>query len=151
MEMSLETLRGLHFDRGQLGVLNLQFQSLQHRWPFEDELLVVGGCCYTVSPFPPARSQPAMPSPALESSSEKPKVSTVTKRSIGLAGRKTSISLEDAFWKALREIAEAQGTTLSDLVSSIDAGRQRDNLSSAIRMFILNYYLSKCAGDVQPK
>jgi predicted DNA-binding ribbon-helix-helix protein len=69
-----------------------------------------------------------------------------------IARHKTSISLEEAFWKALREIAGTQHTTLSNLVGSIDAGRdQDDNLSSAIRLFILDYYMSKCDGDGQPK
>jgi len=66
--------------------------------------------------------------------------SSVIKRSVVVSGRKTSVSLEDAFWKALKEIAIARNLTLSDLVGSIDAGRQQANLSSAIRLFILNFY-----------
>ena len=66
--------------------------------------------------------------------------SSVIKRSVVVSGRKTSVSLEDAFWKALKEIAIARDLTLSDLVGSIDAGRQQANLSSAIRLFILNFY-----------
>lgn len=65
---------------------------------------------------------------------------SVVKRSIALAGRKTSISLEDAFWEGLRDIAGARRTTLSNLVASIDSERQNGNLSSAIRLFILEYY-----------
>jgi predicted DNA-binding ribbon-helix-helix protein len=57
--------------------------------------------------------------------------STVPKRSIVLAGHKTSISLEDAFWRALKDIAGSRRTTLSDLISSIDHERERGNLSSA--------------------
>jgi predicted DNA-binding ribbon-helix-helix protein len=66
--------------------------------------------------------------------------SRVLKRSVIIAGHKTSISLEDAFWNALREIATAQGVTLSILVSTIDSDRQHTNLSSAIRVFVLNHY-----------
>jgi predicted DNA-binding ribbon-helix-helix protein len=66
--------------------------------------------------------------------------SGVLKRSIVIAGHKTSISLEDAFWNALREIATAQGVTLSTLVSTIDGDRQHTNLSSAIRLFVLGHY-----------
>jgi predicted DNA-binding ribbon-helix-helix protein len=66
--------------------------------------------------------------------------SLVVKRSIVIAGHKTSVSLEDAFWSALKEIATARGTTLSNTVSSIDEGRQRGNLSSAIRLFVLDFY-----------
>ena len=56
--------------------------------------------------------------------------SPVAKRSIVLAGHKTSVSLEDAFWQGLKEIAMSRRTTLSDLISSIDIGRERGNLSS---------------------
>jgi predicted DNA-binding ribbon-helix-helix protein len=66
--------------------------------------------------------------------------SPVVKRSIVIAGHKTSVSLEDAFWKGLKEIAGARDTTLSDLVAAIDSGRQLGNLSSAIRLFVLDYY-----------
>jgi predicted DNA-binding ribbon-helix-helix protein len=66
--------------------------------------------------------------------------SLVTKRSIVIAGHKTSISLEDAFWKALKDIALAQGTTLSDLVAAIDSQRRHGNLSSAIRLFVLEHF-----------
>lgn len=66
--------------------------------------------------------------------------SPVIKRSIIVAGHKTSVSLEDAFWKALKEIAGDRHLTLSDLVSSIDTGRQQGNLSSAIRLFVLDHY-----------
>ena len=66
--------------------------------------------------------------------------SSIAKRSIVVAGHKTSVSLEDAFWKDLREIAGGRDTTLSDLVSAIHAGRQHGNLSSAIRLFVLGFY-----------
>jgi len=72
--------------------------------------------------------------------------SPVVKRSIVIAGHKTSISLEDAFWKALKDIAIARHATLSDLVASIDTERQHGNLSSAIRLFVLDHYQSKALG-----
>ena len=53
--------------------------------------------------------------------------SLIAKRSIVIAGHKTSISLEDSFWKDLREIAHARGETLSRLVSSINADRENAN------------------------
>ena len=65
--------------------------------------------------------------------------SAVVKRSVVVSGHKTSISLEDAFWDQLREIARAQRLTLSKLVAEIDDGRQHGNLSSAIRLFVLEY------------
>ena len=71
--------------------------------------------------------------------------STVAKRSIVLAGHKTSISLEDAFWRALKDIAGSRRMTLSDLISSIDHERKRGNLSSALRLFVLNHYQARAA------
>ena len=64
--------------------------------------------------------------------------SQVVKRSIVIDGHKTSVSLEDAFWTSLREIAQAQHATLSKLVGEIDRTRQQGNLSSAIRLFVLD-------------
>jgi predicted DNA-binding ribbon-helix-helix protein len=66
--------------------------------------------------------------------------SPVVKRSIVIAGHKTSVSLEDAFWKGLKEIASGRDMTLSDLVAAIDSERQHGNLSSAIRLFVLDFY-----------
>jgi predicted DNA-binding ribbon-helix-helix protein len=69
--------------------------------------------------------------------------SPVVKRSIVLAGHKTSVSLEDAFWKGLKEIAGRRLMTLSDLVDTIDSQRQQGNLSSALRLFVLEFYRSQ--------
>ena len=66
--------------------------------------------------------------------------SQVVKRSIVIAGHKTSVSLEDAFWRGLKEIAAMRNIPLSDLVSTIDNERQHGNLSSAIRLFVLDHY-----------
>ena len=63
--------------------------------------------------------------------------SAVLKRSIVIAGHKTSVSLEDAFWSGLKEISKGQNATLSDMVADIDSQRQFGNLSSAIRLFVL--------------
>ena len=65
--------------------------------------------------------------------------SLVVKRSIVIGGHKTSVSLEHAFWQAFKEIATLRNMTLSDLVMSIDAERN-GNLSSAIRLFVLEFY-----------
>ena len=77
--------------------------------------------------------------------------SPVVKRSIVIAGHKTSVSLEDAFWKGLKEIADDRDMTLSDLVSSIDTDRQHGNLSSAIRLFVLDYYHSAAEAGLGDK
>ena len=65
--------------------------------------------------------------------------SAVTKRSIIISGRKTSISLEDAFWSDLKEIAHSRGATVPKLVAQIDDTRRQANLSSAIRLFVLEH------------
>ena len=68
--------------------------------------------------------------------------SPVVKRSIVIASHKTSVSLEEAFWKGLKDIALSQHMTLSELVESIDKNRKQGNLSSAIRLHVLDYYRS---------
>ncbi len=75
--------------------------------------------------------------------------SPVVKRSIVIAGHKTSVSLEDAFWKGLKDIAGDRDITLSDLVAEIDLERRQGNLSSALRLFVLNHY--QTYGAAKPK
>jgi len=65
--------------------------------------------------------------------------SAVVKRSVVIGGHKTSVSLEDAFWGRLKIIAASQSGTLSKLVSEIDERRENSNLSSAIRVFVLEH------------
>jgi predicted DNA-binding ribbon-helix-helix protein len=81
--------------------------------------------------------------------------SPVVKRSIVVAGHKTSVSLEDAFWEGLKEIATKRRMTLSALAGTIQAQRQQANLSSAIRLFVLEFYRSLIpnieGGDVHEK
>ena len=69
--------------------------------------------------------------------------SLVIKRSVVVAGHKTSVSLEDALWKGLKEIAHARDLTLSELVGAIDSEREYGNLSSALRLFVLEFYRSQ--------
>jgi predicted DNA-binding ribbon-helix-helix protein len=64
--------------------------------------------------------------------------SAIVKRSIAIAGHRTSVSLEAPFWEALREIAAARGVSVQRLVGEVDAGRGRQNLSSALRVFVLD-------------
>jgi predicted DNA-binding ribbon-helix-helix protein len=74
------------------------------------------------------------------------------KRSIMFRGHRTSVSLEDAFWKALRDIAAAEQMPLPRLIAAIDTERQHANLSSAIRQFVLEYYQARiCALEKQLK
>jgi predicted DNA-binding ribbon-helix-helix protein len=65
--------------------------------------------------------------------------SLIAKRSIVVAGHKTSVSLEEPFWKMLKEIAVCRNIALSDLVASIDQDHRQANLSSAIRLFVLEF------------
>jgi predicted DNA-binding ribbon-helix-helix protein len=74
--------------------------------------------------------------------------SLVVKRSIVLVGHKTSVSLEDAFWEGLKDIAKTKRSTLSELVSGIDTDREQGNLSSAIRLFVLNHYKAGAASHL---
>jgi predicted DNA-binding ribbon-helix-helix protein len=77
--------------------------------------------------------------------------SLVVKHSIFIAAHKTSVSLEDAFWDALKEIAIARGTTLSNLVTSIDVAREQGNLSSCLRLFVLDFYRNRGIGAASAK
>ena len=69
--------------------------------------------------------------------------SPVRKRSIVINGHKTSISLEDAFFGALKEIAQHRRSTLSDMITEVDRTRTDGNLSSALRLFVLDFYRSR--------
>ena len=68
--------------------------------------------------------------------------SLVVKRSVVIAGHRTSISLEDAFWQGLKQIATIRKMGLSELISTIDMERRHANLSSAIRLFVLDFHCS---------
>ncbi|HET7806670.1 MAG TPA: ribbon-helix-helix domain-containing protein [Pseudolabrys sp.] len=68
------------------------------------------------------------------------KNSSVVKRSVVRNGHKSSISLEDEFWDALREIADREQVAISTLVATIDRNRITSNLSSAIRVFVLDHF-----------
>jgi predicted DNA-binding ribbon-helix-helix protein len=67
--------------------------------------------------------------------------SAIVRRSVTISGRNSSVSLESAFWDALKEIADIQGTTRATIVSTVES--EGCNLSSAIRVFVLDHYRSK--------
>ena len=71
--------------------------------------------------------------------------SLVVKRSIVIAGHKTSVSLEEPFWLGLKEIAQGHHLTLSNMVGDIDTHRHQGNLSSAIRLFVLDNVRQRAA------
>jgi predicted DNA-binding ribbon-helix-helix protein len=60
---------------------------------------------------------------------------------------KTSVSLEDAFWKGIKTIAAARSMTLSDLVATVNDDRRHGNLSSALRLFVLEHYRGQVQGE----
>lgn len=67
----------------------------------------------------------------------------VVKRSVVVGGHKTSVSLEDAFWTSLKDIAMRRGLPLSTQIDAIDRTRKTANLSSAIRLFVLDYFRTR--------
>jgi predicted DNA-binding ribbon-helix-helix protein len=82
--------------------------------------------------------------------------SGIIKRSVTIAGHSTSISLEDPFWRCLSRIASAEGVSVSALLRRIDAKRSgtsesKGNLSSAIRVFILDWLAPKAGIDLRPE
>jgi predicted DNA-binding ribbon-helix-helix protein len=76
--------------------------------------------------------------------------SAITKRSVVIGGHKTSVSLEEPFWSAVREIAGTQQMTVSSLLRQIDLERRNANLSSAIRVYVLQSVRSQVAVAHQP-
>jgi predicted DNA-binding ribbon-helix-helix protein len=72
--------------------------------------------------------------------------SSIVKRSVVIAGHKTSVSLEDEFWKAVKEVARERDLTVSQLVGKIESDRECGNLSSAIRLFVLRFYRGQIDG-----
>lgn len=76
--------------------------------------------------------------------------SPVRKRSIVINGHKTSISLEDAFFDALKVIAKERRSTLSDLITGVDQTRTEGNLSSALRLLVLEFYRARAISTPRP-
>ena len=83
--------------------------------------------------------------------------SAIVKRSVVIAGQKTSVSLEDSFWAALKELAREQNVPLCDLITSVNAQRSVGNLSSTLRLFVLEHFRERAtrvqstrAAEVRP-
>ncbi len=68
------------------------------------------------------------------------------KRSVTIAGHRTSVSLEDEFWQALGDIASERGVSASKLIAEIDSGRGARGLSTAIRVFVLAHFRRSAEG-----
>ena len=69
--------------------------------------------------------------------------SPVVKRSIVVAGHKTSVSLEEEFWNSMKEISSTRDITRADLVSEIDKARRQGSLSSASRLYVLDHFRNR--------
>jgi predicted DNA-binding ribbon-helix-helix protein len=76
--------------------------------------------------------------------------SSIVKRSVVIQGHKTSVSLEQPFWDTFRDIAEAERVTTSALLRKVDAERQHSNLSSAIRVFVLQHMREVASASAPP-
>jgi predicted DNA-binding ribbon-helix-helix protein len=90
----------------------------------------------TEDPATLAGGPPALPS---EASGRRAAGERLRKRSIKIAGHSTSLSLEEVFWEALKEVAGGRGLSLNALIEEIDLGRS-GNLSSAVRVYLLCHY-----------
>ena len=71
--------------------------------------------------------------------------SAIVHRSVVVGGRNTTVTLEDDFWDCVKEISTLRGVTRAELVAEIDRNRQQKNLSSAIRLYVLDYFRSRAA------
>lgn len=71
----------------------------------------------------------------------------IVKRSVTVAGHSTSVSVEEAFWLGLKEMARERGESVNGLIARIDAERRTGNLSSAIRLAVLSYCQTKAQGE----
>ncbi|HWD60434.1 MAG TPA: ribbon-helix-helix domain-containing protein [Stellaceae bacterium] len=125
---------------GQQSLRLLLAEQLPAKFPCRGRSLRIGG--RTASRLSRRPVQPTRASRSLENSPpdadrDAMQGSAIVKRSVRIAGHATSISLEAAFWDALREIAAFRQVPVPALVAAIDAGRS-GNLSSAIRLFVLD-------------
>jgi predicted DNA-binding ribbon-helix-helix protein len=84
------------------------------------------------------RSDPGGLAPSID-----PVLAAPRKRSITIAGHSTSITLEDAFWNALKAVAAERSLSIAALVAAVDATRETAGLSAAIRVFLLRYYQTR--------
>jgi predicted DNA-binding ribbon-helix-helix protein len=73
--------------------------------------------------------------------------SAIVRRYVTINGRNSSVCLESAFWDALKEIADIRGTKRAAIVSTIESEGRPGNLSSAIRLFVLDHFRSKIEGN----
>ena len=95
-----------------------------------------------IAAFKPARPSHDVLGGWTASAAEKPR-----KRSLAIAGHRTSISLEQPFWDGLRAIAVEKGISVATLVAAVDAVRGEASLSSALRLFVYSHRAEVCPGE----
>ena len=78
----------------------------------------------------------------------RPHLSPIIKRSINIAGHDTSVTLEAEFWDALKDIARSKSVSIPVLIDQIDKDRSGSNLSSSVRLFVLEYF--KALSQLRP-
>ena len=77
--------------------------------------------------------------------------SGILKRSVAIAGHRTSISLEETFWEVLRQMADRESVSMQKLIGRIDSERGDQNLSSAIRVFVVNRLRTEVSRPADPE
>jgi predicted DNA-binding ribbon-helix-helix protein len=77
--------------------------------------------------------------------------SSIAKRSVVIGGHKTSVSLEEPFWQAVRDITDTRAITVSELLREIDQARVNANLSSAVRVFVLDQFRQRAEAARDPQ
>ena len=75
--------------------------------------------------------------------------SAIVKHSISVGGHKTSVSLEPPFWDGLKQIAERRSQTVSQVIAEIDSRRQQGNLSSTIRLYVLDHVRASAEANAE--
>lgn len=76
-------------------------------------------------------------------------MNAIRKRSVVVAGRKTSVSIEDAFWSSVRSISAERRIPVKTLIEEIDRSRAGGNLSSSIRLAVLFHYQDRAAAGAR--
>src|SRR5262249_686752 len=131
----------LRFQKPQVGMVTCYRACGSAPAYSRDEPRIARGASHKLDTEMPQRSVTSMGNRMMRS--------LISKRSIVVAGHKTSVSLEDDFWNALKELAVERDLTLSELVGTIAAERRHGNLSSAIRLFVLGSYRDQLSGRDQ--
>jgi predicted DNA-binding ribbon-helix-helix protein len=114
--------------------------GVSEHWSTDDDCGPLWTAAEKAVPFPSVASILFLVQVVWRHQTEPEMKSLILKRSVVLRGHKTSISVEDAFWNSVKEIAASGQMSVSELISAIDSERHHGNLSSSIRLFVLKFY-----------